>query len=68
MEEEILKERERIKKIIDKKIKYIIWKRKRMYLRKGAQIKNKKQLIPLFKKLQEDLIFEINNPNYVKKT
>ena len=68
MSKEVLIERERIKKIVEEKIKYIIWKREQMYLRKGKPTKNKHKLIPLFERLKEDIIFLIDNPDYKKKT
>ena len=63
----ILIERERIKKIVEKKIDYIIWKREQMYSGKKTQRKDKRQLIPLFERLKEDILFQINNSNYKKK-
>ncbi len=63
----ILIERERIKKIVESKIDYIIWKREQMYHRKKETTKNKRQLLSLFERLKDDILFQINNPNYKKK-
>lgn len=54
--------KEKAKEIITKKIDYIIWKREQMY-----KNKNKRQLIPLFERLKEDLIFMIDNPDHKPK-
>lgn len=60
-------ETERIKKIVEDKINYIIWKREQMYKRKGEFVKRNRQLIPVFERLKEDIIFLIDNPNHTKK-
>jgi len=56
--EEALKERERIKAIIDRKFQELINYR-------NEHIK-KKPLTSIFNKLEKDIIFIIDNPDYVK--
>ena len=58
---EILNERERIKEIIQRKFFYTIKQRKKIKHRK-------RRLISLFNKLEQDILFSINNPDYVRKT
>ena len=62
MEKEVLIEQERIKKIVESKINYIIHKREQMYHGKREHTKNKRQLLPLFERLKEDILFLIDNP------
>jgi hypothetical protein len=62
MEKEILRERERIKKIIIRKFEGAIISREKL---KGYYVRHS---IPLsrLKRLQEDIFFLIANPDYIK--
>ena len=59
--QEVLIERERIRRVIQRKFFYIIKIRKKLKYRK-------RRLIPLFEKLMGDILFLVDNPNYVRKT
>ena len=61
MNEETLKERERCKEIVSRKINTLIgWREE--------SIKHKeKRLIYIFNHLRDDILFLIDNPNYVRK-
>ena len=59
-DKEITKERERIKALVERKIKAIIdWRNK---------YRRKVRLTYVFEKLKEDLDFHIDNPDYIRKT
>lgn len=61
MNQEIITERERCKEIVKRKIDTLIsWREE--------SIKSKeKRLIYIFNHLRDDIIFLIDNPNYVRK-
>ena len=60
--EETIKERERIRKIVERKIDELISYREETI--KRVHRRN----IPLLEKLKDDIFFLIDNPNYVRKT
>jgi hypothetical protein len=58
MDSEIIKERERIKAIIERKLSEFVEYRKKKHRRHTFE--------STFNKLNEDIIFLIDNPDYVK--
>ena len=59
---DVLAERERCKAIVEKKIGAVIFYREEKIKRRH------RRLTFLFKKLLDDILFLIDNPNYVRKT
>ena len=60
--EDVLKERERIKAIIERKIDDVIEYRDKRIKRE------KRKLLYAFKDLKSNILFTIDNPDYVRKT